>query len=222
MLQYRRPDIGSRSPQKSHERVPSAARSPAGHHRPAPAHRRDRALLNRVRALATRRSPGSARWRVHRHSTAWPAQNGGSVRVLPDPRITQRDGREGYGRARQPHPPALRRPGIAPAGSAATFRSPRPLDGPGWRASPGSPEVSRHPARSPAVAESSDPGGLPAGAPARPRAVTRDQLHRQRRRATCSMHDGRGCQRRGNPGRPCRRQMTTFLTQAATRNHAAA
>ena len=85
MLQYRRPDIGSRSPQKSHERVPSAARSPAGHHRPTPAHRRDRALLNRVRALATRRSSGSARWRVHRHSTAWPAQNGGSARVIREP-----------------------------------------------------------------------------------------------------------------------------------------
>src|SRR5258707_1224883 len=43
----------------------------------------DRALVSRVGALATRRSPGSARSLVHRHSTAWPAQIGGSASVLP-------------------------------------------------------------------------------------------------------------------------------------------
>jgi len=36
--------------------------------------------------------------------------------------ITQCDGGAGRGRAGQPHPPAPRRPGTAPADSTATFR----------------------------------------------------------------------------------------------------
>jgi hypothetical protein len=41
----------------------------------------DRALVSGVGALATRRSSGSARSLVHRHSTAWPAPNGGYLRA---------------------------------------------------------------------------------------------------------------------------------------------
>jgi hypothetical protein len=40
------------------------------------------------------------------------------------------------------------------------------------------------------------------GLPAHPCAVTHDQPYREGRRAACGMHDGRGYQRHGNPGRP--------------------
>jgi hypothetical protein len=143
-------------------------------------------------------------------------------------RITQRDGTTGrdapgsrtllYPGDPGPHRPA------PPRRSRASGRLPEPglPDDPGL-ASASRPRIARgdrrHPAGSPAIPE---PGprarrhpGAPAGLPFTPCAVTLDQLHRQgdgparqaRQTGTPAHH--------GNPGRPCRRQMS-MSTQGQT------
>jgi hypothetical protein len=132
-------------------------------------------------------------------------------------RVAQRDGVAGRGHAEKPHLAAPRRPGThwrAPprrSGGLTACRSLARWMMPGWHPSacPGSPRVPRHPVgsrpsrRRPRVPAASGRPGR--GSPAHPCAVTHDQPYREGRRAACGMHDGRGCQRHGNPGRPCRR-----------------
>ena len=119
--------------------------------------------------------------------------NGGSARVLPNrPYHSAWPARDNRARtAGQLHPPAPRRAGTAPAGSTATFpgmaacrRSPDPLDDPGLTSVPG-PD---HPG--------------PVGVPAIRKPVLQARRHEQQTE----------CQRHGDPGRPCRRQMR-MLTQ---------
>jgi hypothetical protein len=101
--------------------------------------------------------------------------NGGSVRVLPDPRITQGDGTTGRGAPGSRTLLYPRRPGTAPAGSTATFTGARPypglLDDPGL-ASAFQPRIARGPqapvrqpghpgARSSGPAVSGRPGRAP-------------------------------------------------------------
>jgi hypothetical protein len=140
--------------------------------------------------------------------------------------VAQRDGVAGRGHAGKPHL-APRRPGThwrAPprrSGGLTACRSPARWMLPGlapFRLPRITPRVSRHPAgsrpsrRRPRVPAASD---VPAEARRSPCAVTHDQPYREGRRAACGMHGGRGCQRHGNPGRPCRRQLRTFTSSAA-------
>jgi len=119
------------------------------------------------------------------------------VCVLPDHPYHSAWRQSGYGRAGQPHP------------RSGARRQPEPgrWMSPGWRPSP----------RSPAVWA---PGRQPGRPGARPRASAASRhpgrrscppLHRDplpastsKWRAPCGAHDGRGCQRRGNPGGHCR------------------
>jgi len=42
--------------------------------------------------------------------------------------------------------------------------------------------------------------------------MTRNQLHHQGRQAPPGVHNGRGCQRHGDRGRPCRQRVRAFTT----------
>ena len=134
------------------------------------------------------------------------------------PCVTERDSGTGRGQAGKPHLAAPRRPGTrwrAPprrSGGMTACRSLARWTIPGWHPSacPGSPRVPRHAAGGrPSRSRPRTPAapGHPGRAPAHPCAVTRDQRYREGRRAPYGMHDGRGCQRHGNPGRPCWRQV---------------
>jgi hypothetical protein len=129
-------------------------------------------------------------------------QNGGSARVLPDLPRRSTCRRTERGRAGQP---TRRRPGTTPAGSTATLSSMAVCRKSGFRWDDprltSVPGPDRQGLRAPGLSASrpstnapSRPGGIRASRPrlpSTPCAGTRDHLYRQRRRATCSMHDRR-------------------------------
>jgi hypothetical protein len=80
---------------------------------------------------------------------------------------------------------------------------------PGWRPSlsPGPSKFSGHPVVPEPLLEPRRHPGILAGLPLTP--------------GPCSAHDGRGCQRHGNPGRPCPRQKRAFAPSAAMHKYAA-
>jgi hypothetical protein len=96
----------------------------------------------------------------------------------------------------------------------AACRSLGSLDDPGLAAvpCPGSPRVSRLPAGRPSrnpVLEPRRHPGVPAGASRSPLRRNPQSASPSGATGPCGMHDGRGCQRHGNPGRPCRRHVRT-------------
>jgi hypothetical protein len=91
----------------------------------------------------------------------------------------------------------------------AASRSPCRWMSPGWCPSPDRPRSpgTRPPAQ-PARSPPSSLGGIKASRPGLPLPLRRDPRPASPSRMTsrCGVYDGPGCQRRDNPGRPCRRQ----------------
>jgi hypothetical protein len=128
----------------------------------------------------------------------------------------------GRGHAGKPHLAAPRRPGThwrAPprrSGGLTACRSLARWMIPGLapfrlpRITPGLQASGRQPAIQETSLSSCSIGASRPGLPAHPCAVTHHQPYREGRRTACGMHDGRGYQRHGNPGRPCRRHVSKF------------
>jgi hypothetical protein len=172
--------------------------------------------------LAARRMSKSGRPRLRPAPSQQPSISAAVCAFSVRSRVTQRDGVAGRGHAGKPHLAAPRRPGThwrAPprrSGGLTACRSLARWMMPGWHPSacPGSPRGLPASGRQPAIQETSlsscSIGASRPGLPAHPCAVTHHQPYREGRRAACGTHDGRGYQRHGNPGRPCRRQISAF------------
>jgi hypothetical protein len=128
-------------------------------------------------------------------------------------RITQRDGSAGRGHARKPHLAAPPATGNALAVSAVGFRGLTTCQSLACWMIPGlAPFRPPKSPRSPSIRSAARPSRSRPRVPAasvRPGRGSHSPLRRNPRsalpggrRAPCGMHDGRGCQRHGNPGRP--------------------
>jgi hypothetical protein len=132
--------------------------------------------------------------------TAWRGADMMGSRTLLRPGDRKRTGEL---RRDVPGPDRLPKPGSLDDARLAPFRLPR--------ITPGLQASGRQPAIQETSLSSCSIGASRPGLPAHPCAVTHHQPSREGRRTACGMHDGRGYQRHGNPGRPCRRQKSAFL-----------